>query len=60
MSDSDPQQQHCLDGALLCPEMSGVKQKKTKPVVHLSLGKAVTCEVLTYPQASFGFLKGTN
>ena len=39
MSGSDPQKYNYVDGTLLCTPTLGVK-KKTKPFLHLSLGKA--------------------
>ena len=39
MSGSDPQYYNCLDGTLLCTPTFGV-EKKTKPFLQLSLGKA--------------------
>jgi len=38
MSGSDPQKYNYVDGTLLCTPTFGVK--KTKPFLHLSLGKA--------------------
>ena len=48
MSDSDPQKYNCLDGTLFCSVFCGVK-KTQNLFIDLSLGKAVTCEVLTCP-----------
>jgi hypothetical protein len=49
MSDSDPQKYNCLDGTLFCSVFCGVKKKTQNLFIDLSLGKAVTCEVLTCP-----------
>ena len=38
MSGSDTQKYNCLDGTLLCTTTFG-SENKTKPFLHLSLGK---------------------